>query len=85
MAAFKTAHSIAPANGVAGASFDKALEAAVTAFNARGGANRHCMQLQACDDNVGNFRSFQRRDLGLDQSLRLGETDQLRPSALWVR
>jgi len=30
--AFKTAHSMTPANGVAGASFDKALESAISAY-----------------------------------------------------
>ncbi len=32
VAAFKTAHSMIPANGVAGASFDKALAAAISAY-----------------------------------------------------
>ena len=32
VAAFKAAHSMTPANGVAGASFDKALEAAISAY-----------------------------------------------------
>ena len=34
VAAFKAAHNIAPANGVAGASFDKSLEAAISAYEA---------------------------------------------------
>jgi peptidoglycan hydrolase-like protein with peptidoglycan-binding domain len=34
VAAFKLAHSMTPANGVAGASFDKALRAAISAFEA---------------------------------------------------
>jgi len=32
VAAFKTAHNMAPANGVAGAAFDKALEAAISTY-----------------------------------------------------